>query len=99
MYNLPLITVPSLNNDIMKDDSGATKMYLQTKYGQYLMHLKDLQNGAIAPLSDNSTVKAPIQGTLHLYPSIQCKVLLYLGLNNESLLSIGQICNEGCSGF
>ena len=71
-------------------------MYLQTKHEQYLMHPKYLQNGPMATLSDNSTIQAPIQGTLHLYPSIQCKYLVYPGLNNESLLSIGQIYNEGC---
>ena len=99
MYNIPLKTVASNRlplQDIMKADLGASKTYLQVKHQQYLHDQQVLSNGPQATLPNNSKIRASVQGKLPLNPNVTLQALVYPHLLNESLLSIGQLCDEGC---
>ena len=99
MNNLHISSVAPLyhmDEDIMKADSGASKTYLREKHSKYLNNSQVLYNGPKATLPDNSSIQASMQGNLPLHESLTLSSLVYPALNNESLLSIGQLCDEGC---
>ena len=48
-------------------------------------------------LPDNTTIAASAQGELPLHPLVTPKALIYPHLKSESLLSIGQLCDDGCT--
>ena len=81
-----------------KADSGATCHFLMSSHANLLGNVKTLENGQIATLPDKSTIQASHQGSLpfnNLSPKATT-ALVYPGLTNESLLSIGQFCDDGC---
>ena len=81
-----------------KADSGAAFNFLMPSHANLLGNVKALENGQIATLPDKSTIQASHQGTLpfkNLSPKATT-ALVYPGLTNESLLSIGQFCDDGC---
>ena len=80
----------------MKADSGASNTYLQPNHVQYLQNLRTLINGLTATLPDNKKIQASTQGFLSLSDDLRPEALVYPSLNNESLLSIGQLCDKGC---
>ena len=82
--------------DIMKADSGASKTYIKENHKKYLQDQIILKNGPRATLPNNSTIQATISGQLPLHPSLKHKTLLFSELQSESLLFIGQLCDEGC---
>ena len=99
MHYSPLdpVTLPTINTqDIIKADSGSSKIYLQGKHAKYLQDLHNLSNGPSAIIPDGSTIQATAQGNLPLHKSINTNTLVYLNLNNESLLSIGKLYDQGC---
>ena len=99
MYSLPILPVASNfipKPPILKADSGATKTYIQSKHAHFLQNKYQLKDGPYATLPDNSKIQATIRGTLPLHPSLAPTALVYPNLNNESLLSIGQLCDDGC---
>ena len=55
-----------------------------------------MKNGPWATLPNNTTIQATLPGNLHLHPTLNHTVLLFLELHSESLLSIGKLCDEGC---
>ena len=87
----------TLNNDILKADTGASRTYLQPKHQHHLSNLSNLQNGPVATLPNNEQIKAMAKGNLRLHPELNIESLVYPKLSNESLLSIGQLCDEGCT--
>ena len=80
----------------MKADSGASKTYLKKEHEKYMHSTTDLSNGPTAILPDNSSIKAKAQGFLPLNATFNHEALVFPGLKSESLLSIGQMCDEGC---
>ena len=52
--------------------------------------------GPEATLLNNVKIWATVEGQLPLHSSVETKALIFLQLNNESLLSIGQLCDNGC---
>ena len=50
-----------------------------------------------AALPDGKTIQATYEGNLPLHPNLNIKALIFPKLTNESLLSIGQLCNQGCT--
>ena len=46
-----------------------------------------------AALPDNTKIQATYQENLNLHQDIQLKTFVFLGLKNESLLSIRQLCD------
>ena len=93
-----------LNNMIdtimVKLDSGATRHYFKQEHQHLLHDLRKLDHGPEAQLPDNSIVKATYDGIIALHPLLSKeaqRVLIYPELKNESLLSVGQLTNDGCS--
>ena len=108
IYNTPFYSVAPYNHnskndknntstsEIMKANTGVSKTYLKKEHEKYLKNLLKLQNGPEATLPNNTRIKAIAKGILPLHPSLFPKALIYPQLHNESLLSIGQLCDEGC---
>ena len=88
--------VSSDNLEYMKADSGATKTYLKKKHQKYLENLMKLSNGPLAVLPNNKTIQAISKGDLPLHPLLNHSALVFPALESESLLSIGQVCDDGC---
>ena len=80
----------------MKADSGASSTYIRPAHQHHLRDVHQLQRGPTATLPDNTKVRASSRGLLPLHKSLQTSALIYPGLTNESLLSIGQLCDQGC---
>ena len=98
MYYSPAYTVaPNKQKcEIMKADSGASRTYLKGTHAQFLNNHQTLRHGPAATLPDGSQINATAQGNLPLHSSLNIEALVYPHLTNESLLSIGQLCNQGC---
>ena len=80
-------------------DSGATKHYFKTEHKKYLQYLRPLQSGPTAVLPNNTTVMASHQGQYNLHPNLSSeaqKILVFPKVSNESLISVGQSCDDGC---
>jgi hypothetical protein len=58
--------------------------------------MHQLQQGPTAILPNNTKIRASSRGLLPLHNSLKTSALIYPGLTNESLLSIGQLCDQGC---
>ena len=80
----------------MKADSGGSKIYIRPEHIKHLTHINTLQYGPTATLPNNTKIQASAQGILPLHKSLTTPALIYPGLTNESLLSIGQLCDQGC---
>ena len=84
---------------IAKLDSGATQNYIEYEHQHLLQKSRSLNNGPIAILPNESTIQANKVGTLPLHPSLSTKAktaYVFPHLKNESLLSVGQICDDDC---
>ena len=82
-----------------KADSGATKHFLKYVDRALLQHLIKLSNGPLAMLPDQRLIKPSHSGHLTLSPHLSSEAthaLVYPGIHNESLISIGQLCDDGC---
>ena len=80
----------------MKVDSGASKTYFKKEHQRYLKQLVTLLFGPQAIFPNNERIRATEEKDLNLHPKINLKALVYPKPNNESLLVIGQLCDEGC---
>ena len=82
-----------------KLDSGATKHFFKKEHLQFLKNVQKISNGPLAHLPNGTVVKATYEGTItFLFPMLEksSKVLVFPHLTNESLVSIGQLCDDGC---
>ena len=89
----------SINPFIAKLDSGASKHYIKTNHQNNLCHLQPLNNGPIAILPDATTVQASHKGTCPLHDNLSTtakEALVFPHLTNESLISVGQLCDDDC---
>ena len=101
-YNQQAITViPPLQckKIICKADSGESKTYIKPKDGSILNNRNKITNRPTVDIPNGDYMKTIESGTLPLHHLLlsaakQCNVLE--GLNNVSLLSIGQLCNNEC---
>jgi len=84
------------SDDSLVCDTGATNTYLKMVHQGYLSNCMPLHNGPKARLPDNTEIQATHRGTLQLHPQLQPSCLVFPHLSNESLLSIGQLCDQGC---
>ena len=80
----------------MKAYLGALKTYLKKEHRRHFKNLVTLLFGLQAILPNNEIIRASEQGNLNIHPKINPKALVYSKLNNESLLSIGHLYDEGC---
>ena len=77
-------------------DTGATNTFFKNNHKPYLQNVKKLSNGPTAALPNNTRINASHEGTLNLHPKLKLKTLIFPNLKNESLLSIGQLCDQNC---
>ena len=96
IYYLSPNTITSNIAPVMKVDSGASKTYISPKHKQFLQNVEHLKNGPRATLPNNTQIQASDMGDLPLYSDLSFKSLIYLQLSSKSLLSVGQLCDEGC---
>ena len=96
MYSLSLNAVSSSKHAYMKADSGATRTYIKPEHSSYIQDVKSLINGPEAILPDGSTIQASQQGNITFQHNVKLPSLIYPKLTSESLLSIGQLCDQGC---
>ena len=83
---------------IAKSDSGATSHFIREEDAMCLTDIVDA-NGPDISLPDNSTLTATKKGILPLPAvlSTQARTASIVpGLNNSSLLSVPQLCDDGC---
>ena len=83
-----------------KADSGATNHYLKSEHIPSLTKVIPLFHGPSAILPNNTTITAIHQGTLPFASALSRKAkkaLVFPGLSNESLLLIGQFCDDNCT--
>ena len=81
-----------------KADTGASAHFLKEDHAKLLTNCKSATTNLDATLPDNSKIRASEQGIppyKHLSESAKLATV-YPGLTNESLLSIGQFCNDNC---
>ena len=93
---IPLSQHSSSNVDILKADTGASSTFLKPEHQQYLHNPVQLTNGPRVHLPDNTTLTPTLKGTITLNDSLPINSFLLPGMKNESLLSIGQLCDQGC---
>ena len=90
-------TVAPAHNDVIVCDTGASNTYLKQMHTKYLKSPTILVHGPEAALPDNTKIRASHQGLLKIHPNLQIKGLVFPQLTNESLLSIGQLCDQNCT--
>ena len=86
--------------DIVKAklDSGASRHYLRSEDRRVLVNIRPLLNGPHVILPDQSTIQAKESGQLPLpHVSTHAKeAKVFQDLKSSSLLSLGQLCDDGC---
>ena len=90
------------NYILAKLDSNVTKYFFKKEHIHFLKDIKILQNGPIAHLPNGTSIKTTYEGTIDFGPNISTgssKVLVFPSLTNESLVSIGQLCDDRCIVF
>ena len=81
----------------LKADTGASGTFIKSDHRHYLQNLSPLQHGPVVHLPNNHTLKTTHQGILQLNDSPHIQTYVLPGMKNESLLSIGQLCDKGCN--
>ena len=99
--NLKHTTTISYNNEmcVAKGDTGASHHYWMKKDDKILKNLTKI-DGLRVQLPNNELISATVQGELPLskYLSPTAKRAMVLPkLKSSNLISIGQLCDDGCS--
>ena len=84
---------------VAKADTGASKHYFTPMDKSILQDIKLLPKSSSIHLPNNHTIHATETGQLAIHPSITSiasKVQVLPQLKNSSLISIGQLCDDGC---
>ena len=84
---------------IAKLDSGATQTYIKQQHQHLLLQQLQLHNGPVAMLPNETSIQASTVGKLPLHHSLSNKAqqaYMFPKLTNESLISVGQICDDDC---
>ena len=84
--------------NIAKADSGATFHFLKPTHRKAMTDIVELKNGPKALLPNDQTIQASCEGHLSFDKISRhaSKAFVYPDLSNESLLSIGQFCDDDC---
>ena len=97
MSKLPSVA-PIAKNTTMIGDSGASKHCIKEDDDHILTSTRFINNGPQAILPDLTTIQSTKEGTLPIksLSSTATQSLVYPRLQNSSLLSIGQLCDDDC---
>ena len=95
-----LSTIPPLHftPTIMKIDSGASGTYVRYQDKHLLPNSKPISNGPSVVLPDSTSISPTDSGHLNI-PGLSktaTKSYLFPDLHSASLLSVGQLCDDGC---
>ena len=83
----------------LKADTGASKHFIKNEHKTFLAQIQKLFDGPRAMLPNKNTIKATHKGNLILHNQLSQssrQAFVYPKLTNESLLSIGQLCDDNC---
>ena len=83
----------------LKGDTGASKHFLKETDKDHLLGLKQILDGPIAILPNNSRIQPMYEGEIQLPEKLSDrarKALVYPEISNDSLLSIGQLFDDDC---
>ena len=99
--SISMNNISSSSNTVFnaKLDSGASRHFFKTEHAKFLTNVQPIKNGPIAHLPNNTTVQASHKATIKLHENISkmaSEVLIFPNLQNESLISIGQLCDDDC---
>ena len=86
--------------DVAKVDSGASQHYIKNTHSNLLKNITEIQNGPSIQLSNNHKLQVSHQAQIDLHkqlPHSATKALILPELTNESLLSVGQLCENNCT--
>ena len=106
--SLPVASLSNLNINrsdnrvIAKLDSGATHTYLQSKHNSLLQQVQILHNGPKDFLPNKSSIQADRKELLPLHKTLSDvgkMAYSFPQLKNESLVSVGQLCDDSCRVF
>ena len=97
----PYIPLHSINSNyiIAKADSGATSNYWREK-DKSILHNLSVFEGPTVTLPDNSQLQSKEEGEIPLSPLLSTaakKASVIPGLKSASLISLGQIVDDGCT--
>ena len=99
----PLPTVSTYQNVnsvvVAKADSGASQNYFKNEDVPVIQNCTKTQVGPTVSLPDGTAMQATKTGNLELSPLLSKKataVHVFNGIQNSSLLSIGQLCDDDC---
>ena len=86
------------NYVIMKGDSGATSHYVRPQDKECLKNIVDYAGPSVL-LPDADKISPSHQGALNIHEDLSntaCVGTILPNLKSSSLLSLGQICDDGC---
>ena len=92
-----MFSVAPKYNEYVICDTGTSNTHFKPKHNQYLTNCKQLQHKVVASLPNNAKIAASYEGVFNLHPKLQVKSLIFPELHNESLLSVGQVCDQDCT--
>ena len=92
--------IQNCNNVVAKADSGASKHYFTQNDKIALTSIQNVLNGPQVSLPNGTTVQASESGMIPLHSSLSAtaqKAHVFPSLTSASLISIGQLCDDGCT--
>ena len=91
-YMLLLNTSTSgTTSEVTKADTGLPTTYIKPTYRIYPSYCQQFTNGLHNTLPNSTKIQGLNHGRLTLHHMLQPTALLYLQLNNRSIISIGKI--------
>ena len=102
-YSKPVASIVTkntfVNSPIAKLDSGASQHYLKPTHNTLLTN-RTIRNGPSVTLPNNQSLQVTEQGNLNLHKNLPyeaSRAYILPNLSNESLLSVGQLCDNNCT--
>ena len=90
---------PSEHTVICKADSGATRNYFTENESYVLNDQQVIENGPKVGLPNGATLVSYLRGNIPFNKILTSEAMqahVFKGLTNSSLISIGQLCDDGC---
>ena len=96
-FNLSYSSVVQQNHIILKGDSGVLNHYISVDDSNHLQKQRTNDNMSVTlPNSDTLTSTGTSSLNIPALPETANKAYTILGLTNQSLLSLGQLVDNGC---